>query len=39
MEVFGINKPSRKMIDLLIKTIEEKLTSITIGKIANIYLL
>lgn len=30
MEIFGVNKPSKKIVDMLIKTIEEKLISITI---------
>lgn len=38
MEVFGVNKPSATLIDLLIKTIEEKLMNITIEKIANNFL-
>ena len=38
MEVYGVNKPGKTTIELLIKTIEEKLMNITIEKIANNFL-
>lgn len=37
MKVFGTNRPSRTLIDLLNNTIEDKLISITIKKIAEAF--
>ena len=37
MKVYGTNRPSKTLIELLNKTIEEKLISITIKKIAEAF--
>lgn len=38
MEIYGVNRPKKKIVELLNKTIQEKLTTITIEKIANAFL-